>query len=85
MQLKVVVTQDCIDRGKRKMITCCPVALAFEQAGYPASIDGIFVYSSGVDDMILRLPTDVEQRISDYDHGNGMKPFEFDIEVPDAA
>jgi hypothetical protein len=38
MKITIKVTQDNINKGKRKALKKCPLALAFEEAGYKSPV-----------------------------------------------
>lgn len=79
----IQVTADHIARGIRKMCTCCPVALALRDAGYPHA-------EAGVDDLYLSrelgaipIPPECANFIPAFDEGcPDLQPFSFQIETP---
>ena len=84
MKYHIEVTQDCIDYGVPK-VGSCPVALAMKQAGIqnPSVGRAVLFYTAGEPDKMLILPPEVTRWTSMFDNGEGVKPFSFEIEIPD--
>lgn len=93
MKFHINVTQECIDKGKRCDCELCPIALAAVEAGIPSVGVGksaMNVYSNfsvmnvyGNPSYVVGLPNVAHNFIDAFDRGDTVKPFEFDIEVPD--
>lgn len=90
--MRIDVTAEDIRLGTRGSCATCPVARAIRrQTGRAAEFvnyDSIFLRADfGSPDMaliLIRVPLDVSYRIIDYDAGDVMEPFTFDLEVPPA-
>jgi hypothetical protein len=93
-KLRVSVTYDHIDRGKRMQAGCCPVALALcELLNVPNDPDlrvtvtqdtlGFFHFTDD-DGVLISAPTDVRFFVADFDSNGSVSPFIFEIEVPEA-
>lgn len=80
--ITVRVTQDDIDRGVRGSTTDCPVARALCRAVPNAFIrvwkDVAFVRIHRVE-----IPPKVRRFIHDFDDYRAVKPFSFEIDIPD--
>ena len=76
--MKVRVTQDHIDRGKRLNPDLCPIAIALADEGWRqvevACGAALSRERSGL------LPVRVSAWVSDFDEGATVKPFEFEFE-----
>jgi hypothetical protein len=71
----IQVTQADIDAGVRKECTRCPVALAIQRnVGCVVEVGRYGIYFSG---KMVMIPNNVAKRISIFDSGGGMTPFEF--------
>lgn len=87
--VRVRVTQDDIDAGVRVSCNRCPVARALKRAVpgcAEAMTDGVRVdlCMLGDDPNVynLSLPIEATDAIAEFDRGNGMSPFEFDLSLP---
>lgn len=87
--VRVRVTQEDIDAGVRYDCCRCPVALAL-LAALPPTLS-VVVWATGATLLALprlhgvadvEFPRDVIDRIFEFDRGNGMTPFEFDLPLP---
>ena len=91
----IKVEQTHIDKGQGGMPEDCPVALAAQDALQPFDIKRI---SMGIDTLHMHsnaygwkegykpitVPYVVSNKIHEFDLGNGMQPFEFEVEIEDA-
>ncbi|QGJ91970.1 hypothetical protein SEA_KEELAN_5 [Gordonia phage Keelan] len=79
--MKVVVTQEHIEKGDKGSPVSCPVALALNDAG----MEGYYrVESRHLRTAIGKfpLPTEARQFIAKYDtHGGPVEPFEFELDL----
>lgn len=72
--MKIKVTQDHIDRGVRRGLLDCPIALAFgEQPDLNTR-----------DFLCSHLPIEAVIFIGKFDAGKSVQPFEFEWELPNA-
>jgi hypothetical protein len=90
--IKVQVTQEHIDRGKRDRCQDCPVALALSEHFRPGfSADwGVFTRGLQIESFLIPFPPEVTTWIKYFDDslssiGAGRhlnQPIEFDLEIP---
>lgn len=77
----VKVTQDDIDKGKRKRACFCPVALALNRdaprGGWSVS-DIMLVDGDG---NLYAAPINVSSFVMDFDRGLSVQPFEFELNL----
>lgn len=84
MKFHINVTQECIDKGKKRDYKFCPIALAAVKDGIPELRVGKTTMTICCNyEHRLVLPDTARDFISKFDQGEAVKPFEFDIEVPD--
>jgi hypothetical protein len=81
--MKIVVTQEHIDRGIREECRACPIALAIMEAlgwtdGVKVENDLVFVANAE-----YPLPTEAQVFVFNFDNGLEVIPFEFELEVMD--
>ena len=75
-----------IDNGYAGMPACCPVALAMLDAGLPEA--GVFDdklrwrYDANSPYTRVEMIPEVEKFVSDFDADKVVRPFEFELEVP---
>lgn len=77
MQIKV--TQEDIDKGTKRSCTLCPVALAVKRQFLKSTI---LVCEGTIDiskELIYDTPYEVAQFICNFDAGNLVEPFEFEL------
>lgn len=83
--ITVSVTQEDIEKGRRKEARSCPIALAARRAfkERPLAVDGwsIVLHADREDEQSLRLPRDAERRLDAFDEGDPMEPFTFEVLV----
>lgn len=75
----VNVKQEHIDDGEREDIERCPIALALrEQTGdcWTVGPQGCEIEDA---DIFLRLPLIAQQFVKDFDTGNSVTPFSFEL------
>ena len=84
--MKIQVTQEDIDSGRRLQCNHCPVAKALQRALKNRRIytDGNFVWEERdhsflTDKVVASLPQDVKFKIVDFDRDRKMQPFEFEL------
>lgn len=86
--MKITVTQEHIDKGKRKDHKCCPIALALKEAGLrnPSVVPGWATYQDfdwggkRRTTQHRRLPTVAINFVVKFDKGWGIcLPFEFQL------
>lgn len=76
--MKIEVTQEDIKAGRKTECTRCPIALAIKRkVGYTMSV-GTRVCGSL--DNEFQLPKIAQDFISNFDHGNPVEPFTFELE-----
>lgn len=78
--MRIEVTQEHIDEGKKGSCACCPIALAAEAVG----MDRPLVMRSSILlmelDIIYRLPQIAKDFITTFDHGGPVQPFSFEVQ-----
>ncbi len=83
--VRIDVTAEDIARGSRCVATGCPVALAFHRQlpkENVAVVATTLAYYGPHDSRLpLRFPPATADRIREFDRGNGMEPFSFDVEI----
>ena len=86
------VTQMDCDLGFAGDCYLCPVARAIGRAVkrlglkvHTTTFKATFYRDQGLSVLETYLPPEVSTRISDFDSGHGMKPFRFELEVPDVT
>ena len=81
---KIQVTQEHIDKGKRVNPSCCPVALAIR--GKTVWIPNVTSMYVTFDEKIYTawLPAVAAEFVNSFDSGNPVKPFEFEMKLPEA-
>lgn len=79
---KIKVTEKHITTGLRRTGDCCPIAKAFNDAGYKNVV--ITQHSCIVKGYKIELPIDVKLFIMNFDRGRTVKPFSFTITLPEA-
>jgi hypothetical protein len=82
----ITVTQEHIERGKKKNCAECPVALALHDAGFPDAYVSFDRVWASPDDrlnnyncLLAFLPILVRVWISNFDSGKHVEPFEFEL------
>ena len=88
VNMKINITQEDLDLGKRYHCKMCPVALALQRAGIEVSSVGKYVFSYYVTNTAesirlktVGLPPTVTSFIAKFDKGERTEPFEFEIEL----
>lgn len=86
MKITINVTQDDIRDGEPQANNICPIALALRRL-MPDVIPAVYEYSAVVGAVPHRqeipLPPAAIDFIGDFDAGNTVAPFAFDLDVPD--
>ncbi|SPE50672.1 hypothetical protein SBV1_120013 [Verrucomicrobia bacterium] len=82
--MKITVTKEDIDGGRRSDPEDCPVARALRRAGLAHfGVTGMAVMVGGEPlHTTLLLPGAVQEWIMDYDWGAPVKPMEFELVLP---
>lgn len=79
----IKVTQDNINKGKRRCAGSCPIANAL------SDIPGVTVICAGLEELYFdkgnqcftaKTPPEVTKLMLRFDDGWGMEPFEFEVE-----
>ena len=80
--MKIKVEQKHIDQGITKSTDCCPVALAFKDAGF----NGVHVMSFGtyvdkgdMDERFWFHSAEASEFIANFDNERRVRPFEFEL------
>jgi hypothetical protein len=76
--MKVKVEQRHIDKGIPKSSSCCAVALAVREVVGHEDVD-VDEYSIAVAYDSYRAPRKVTEFIEDFDRGDVVSPFEFEL------
>lgn len=82
--MKVIVTRDDIDQGRRRDPNDCAVARALRRAGVAHSgVTGMLVFlDNNQQRTSVLLPGPVQEWIVDFDWGAAVEPIEFDLTLP---
>lgn len=85
--MKVVVTQDHIDRGLPARAQLCPIALALNEQhgnGHYVMVSAIDYSPNGWQTVAwYHMPPEASQFVRDFDHDRPVQPFEFEVEPTD--
>ena len=77
--MKIKVTKEHIDKGRKKSALSCPIALAIgDKYGLDASVGP---ESCVIGYTICDLPKSVKKFIKLFDNGYSVEPFEFNINL----
>lgn len=77
--MKIQVTQKHIDEGKPKCPNNCPVALALIDAGLlNVGVTPVWIR---VEDKKYHAPTGVYVFVQNFDEGQKLEPFEFELDL----
>jgi len=83
----IQITQDDIKQGTVDNCDRCPIALAINRVlfvGHHAKVMGsISIYTYVHRRFTCKTPDVAKQFINNFDLGNSVEPFEFDLEVPE--
>lgn len=81
--MKIIVTQDDIDNGRKGLSFCCPVALALNRHYEISSVskNGIACGDKNHGAVQIPTPPSVIEFIMNFDADRPVKPFEFDLEM----
>jgi len=85
----IKITQDDIDTGQKNHCNNCPVALAVQRISVKhilchVMLDRVYGMDSDTNTVWIRLlPSHVQLFIANFDDGKYVKPFEFDLEIPE--
>lgn len=81
MATRIQVTQEHIDNGKRRMTTCCPIALACRPKFGMVSV-GSGLIGAMVDGEYhtYTMPEDAKLFVFAFDNGETVKPFTMILE-----
>jgi hypothetical protein len=80
VKLKIEVTQEDIDKGKRDDCTSCPIALAAIRTGATSAFvdsDSIHIVAENERGLFFKLPLKAQQFIHDFDYSRPVSPFSF--------
>lgn len=87
MKTTINVTREHIKEGERGVCNHCPVALAIESVCAPrtsVSVSNRAVVLIGAAATIRKtLPYEVQDFIKDFDTFEKVRPFSFDLDIPD--
>lgn len=86
MKTTIKVTQDLIDSGVRLSSVSCPIAKALRLAGYECTVtqtDVSFYLHKHSENRYAtsQLPAMARLFVRNFDDGNPVNPFEFELEV----
>ncbi len=81
--MRIKVTEDHIRRGVRGENTCCPIALAIQEAtgNQEWHVGGLACWRTSNFDKNVELPIEATKFISRFDVNKSVQPFEFDIAI----
>ena len=74
--MRIQVTQQDIDNGTRREGDSCPIALACSRLGLEVDVHNT---SIEIADKLHRLPHEAIRFVSNFDDGNDVLPFEFEV------
>ena len=80
MELIVDVTSQDIKRGKRKYISCCPIALALKRS-LPGKRIAVGSDITFIGDGLATLPKQARTFIERFDNSESVKPFKFKLSL----
>ena len=85
MKVRVEVTQEDIEKGKRKAGWACPIARAIKRRVPQSRRRDVFVEHAlwEVGYHVRPLPRTAQRFVKRFDAGEPVKPFAFMTEVPD--
>jgi len=87
VKLTINVTARDIEYGKRLSCQSCPIARACRRLKYfqNCAVSNLRIYFNRVvtTDNSIELPREASEFIEKFDRGKKVKPFKFEIEVPD--
>jgi len=78
----VKVTTEDIENGMKESCFHCPVARACGRAGIVKPAVRKYAVWHGSDRTRTELPASAQQFIEDFDNGEPVVPFSFDLELP---
>ena len=76
--MRIQVTQKHIDEGKKDHCFLCPVALALRDAGFgrpEVTVNRLYLLGAGC----FALPDAAKTWIQDFDYGEPVQPFAFEV------
>jgi hypothetical protein len=81
--MRIEVRQEHIDKGERDRCTSCPVALALNDAGFKGAAVTFAMLNLS---FYLTVPTPPKaaEWITQFDNGDTVAPFDFELEMPSA-
>lgn len=80
--MKIVVTQNDIERGTRYRACACPVALAIKRrTSRECEVAGRYMIFRSDINTKYDLPTPVRKFVVDFDTGKPVKPFSFELDL----
>ena len=80
--MKIAITQEMINKGKRGKACHCPTALAFREVCPWVPRVSCQTVTFGSDVKVYELPLQVCSFIRKFDDGHPVEPMEFEMEVP---
>lgn len=86
MKTIITVKQEHINEGKFRSPYSCPIAKALKEKQilfHGVTQEGIDFTTSFADDTRVALPDEAIQFINDFDEHIPVKPFEFEINIPE--
>jgi len=87
MKVHVEVTAEDIATGEPSDYSQCPIALALKRAvpGCDPYVSTVLLSLNGRHGIQAFIPTCVSMFIMDFDDGDPVDPFAFDLEIPDGT
>jgi len=83
--MKITVTKEDIERGRKRDPNNCAVAMALRRAGVSHfGVTGMLVCVAAGPTSVV-LPGPVQEWIIDFDRGAPVRPMEFELSWPEAA
>lgn len=85
MRVKIEVTQDDIEKGRRRGSQTCPVARAIKRrlkAGIKAAVYGRAGFVKGWLRHMSDMPGKTQRFVADFDSKRPVKPFTFTLNIP---
>lgn len=78
--MRIKITQDHIDKGLKRDCHSCPIAWAITEVRHQSYVQ-VGTNDVRIDAQVYQLPAKVSRFISNFDDGQPVKPFAFNLEI----